>query len=528
MWSRRHASKHLGLIKSENGSRACESSISKVIFLCSRGNFKLIVALNQKYGNKRRYEHDRTCQASAVSSKYRLYEAISRSDVATVNALLHLGRSPNQPYQYCACEDYHCGPGLKELVHFWEYPIHKAVVVGKREIVKLLLEYGADANVLDKDNCTPLLKVRDFSHGSFRSGNTAVIMKMLAAHGADMNVRMPERLSDNKDTLLHVFCDEGDWRLAKALLEAGADPTLLNEDGETVLQKAAGCLDHYDDTVSDSDDEMTGYNRGFDVLGIMLQAVYTPEQKKRALGSFIRDEPNVRAVYHVVQVGVPVDFVLPEMYGESRTPMEWCIQKADEIFKEITGGGTRVTPSMCRSLVSWFSVMKLLLNAGAASPTEQEGLKNTMEAWDVLDIIRNCKYEPRDRRRSAVEDDTDVCQDMLTQIAARDSKKGTLQELCAVEIRKSMSPPQRDIWEHRLDMDEYKSHWDDLELPKGVKEYVFGGDLATVLATYRQYEMKRGTEYDDFELCSSPESDRSYKWYAWWDHFWWHSLKLDK
>ena len=495
--------------------------------MCFRGNFNVIAALKRKYGYKLRCEHNRKCQASDVSSKYRLYEAISRSDhaAATVKALLHLGRSPNQPYQYCACEHYRCGPTRKDSVHLWEYPIHKAVVAGKPEIVKLLLEYGADVNVLDTHECTPLLGARHLQHGSYGSGNGAAIVKMLAAHGADMNVRLPKSISGNKDTLLHFFCDDCDWSMAKALLEAGADPTLLNEDGETALEIAARCFDHYDDYAFGSDDEMSGYNIGFDVLGTMLQAVYTPEQKKRALGSFIRDEPNIRAIYLLVQVGAPVDFVLPkEYYGEPRTPMEWCIKKADEIFKEINGGVAAVTPSMCRHLVSWFSVMKLLLNAGAASPIEQEGLKNTMEAWDVNNIIRNCAYKDHDPRRMVVEDGAGVCQDMLSQIAARDCMKGTLQELCAVEIRKRMSLPQRDIWEHRLNMNEYKTRWDDLGLPKGVKEYVFEEDLATVLATYRQYEMKRVTEYqyDDFELCSSPESDRSDIWYEWEDHFWWH------
>ena len=81
--------------------------------------------------------------------------------------------------------------------------LHVACDKGEIDLVKKLLEAGADPNVTDKFGFTPL-SVRTSSGG----------------------------------TILHAACDEGDINLVKKLLNAGADPNVTDEFGFTPLMRA--------------------------------------------------------------------------------------------------------------------------------------------------------------------------------------------------------------------------------------------------------------------------------------------------
>ena len=108
-----------------------------------------------------------------------------------------------------------------------ETPLYLACENSHTELVKLLLEHGADANIKSEYGYTPLYRACD-------KDNTEVV-KLLLEHGADVNSK------DNYgNTLLYSACKNNNTELAKLLLEYGADVNNKNKYGGTLLYWA--CL----------------------------------------------------------------------------------------------------------------------------------------------------------------------------------------------------------------------------------------------------------------------------------------------
>ena len=101
--------------------------------------------------------------------------------------------------------------------------LHKATKQCYLEIVKLLLEYGADVNARNKDGNTPLR----FAFGE------PVMMKLLLAHGADVNAKY------SGSTLLHYAC-RGAYSVAGLLLDSRSDVDVNATDSslDTPLHRA--------------------------------------------------------------------------------------------------------------------------------------------------------------------------------------------------------------------------------------------------------------------------------------------------
>ena len=112
-----------------------------------------------------------------------------------------------------------------------ETGLHAALRVGHREVVLLLLERGADANAPDMYQHTFLHCVLE---------NDKNIVKLLVEDGgADVNAR-----NSSGETPLHCACrPEGSRSVVEALLEAGADIDLMNEDGQTAINIAEDTYD---------------------------------------------------------------------------------------------------------------------------------------------------------------------------------------------------------------------------------------------------------------------------------------------
>jgi ankyrin repeat protein len=99
--------------------------------------------------------------------------------------------------------------------------LHLAIFGGQKEAVRLLLERGADPNVLSRAD---IAKVPPLGTAAF-AGSTP-LARLLLDSGADPNVR-----GEGGFTALHSAAQNNDEELARLLLERGADPAAATEDG---------------------------------------------------------------------------------------------------------------------------------------------------------------------------------------------------------------------------------------------------------------------------------------------------------
>lgn len=93
----------------------------------------------------------------------------------------------------------------------FQLPVLRAVQLGRREIVRLLLDHGADPDARDESGQTPLLLAVKRRHRE--------IVGLLLEHGANVNAE-----DDCGRRPLLLAAENGDVAVAKLLLEAGADP----------------------------------------------------------------------------------------------------------------------------------------------------------------------------------------------------------------------------------------------------------------------------------------------------------------
>ena len=99
--------------------------------------------------------------------------------------------------------------------------LHLAVFGRQEEGARLLLEAGADPNVLATSE---FARVPPLGTAAFV--RSVPLARLLLDHGAD-----PNRPGEGGFTALHAAAQNGDEELARLLLERGADPGLTADDG---------------------------------------------------------------------------------------------------------------------------------------------------------------------------------------------------------------------------------------------------------------------------------------------------------
>jgi hypothetical protein len=156
-----------------------------------------------------------------------LFKAVTRGDVARVRELLKKGANVNarekdysitvhfMVFNRCVASARACGLS----------PLHWAAAYGFVDVVKILLEHGADVNPRNVDGITPL-------HLATVAGHVDVA-RILLEHGADVNTK-----NEDNQTPLHYAAIEGHAVVARLLLEHGADPSIRDRDGKTPLDIA--------------------------------------------------------------------------------------------------------------------------------------------------------------------------------------------------------------------------------------------------------------------------------------------------
>ncbi|TRX93664.1 hypothetical protein FHL15_005340 [Xylaria flabelliformis] len=138
--------------------------------------------------------------------------------------------------------------------------LHEAAARGSCDIVEILLAIGADVDVRDADDMTPLhlmVWYRTSKKDIHKNGNqnsSTRILRGLLIFGADVNTK-----DSNGSTPLHDSCFNSDLDITTALLEYGADTDAKNADGKTprdVVDKDNKELYHKVDGLSHKVDQL--------------------------------------------------------------------------------------------------------------------------------------------------------------------------------------------------------------------------------------------------------------------------------
>lgn len=106
-------------------------------------------------------------------------------------------------------------------------PLYRAAVLGRAEVVAVLMQAGADLNATTDQQSYPL-------HAAARHGYLDILRGLLAG-GATVNVENSEG-----QTPLHLAARFKQTKAVEVLLAYGADPNLRDQNGRAPLHYAAG------------------------------------------------------------------------------------------------------------------------------------------------------------------------------------------------------------------------------------------------------------------------------------------------
>ncbi|MBU0755172.1 MAG: ankyrin repeat domain-containing protein, partial [Planctomycetes bacterium] len=180
-----------------------------------------------------------------MSPGQKLYLAASQGDLESLQQLIGTGMNPDIPNEeagngtalHAAAVEgnvaaidllFQAGAGLMSDGGGFT-PLHRAVVAGKYDSVAALLKRRRDPDDRTHGGDTPL-------HLAVKNGHPEIV-KLLIDHGADLNVK---DMSDLKETPLLKAVDVNHKGIVELLLSNGADPNLSASDGASPLHLAAG------------------------------------------------------------------------------------------------------------------------------------------------------------------------------------------------------------------------------------------------------------------------------------------------
>jgi uncharacterized protein len=159
----------------------------------------------------------------------------ARGDTESARALLDAGADPNL-----------------QIPDWGGTALIIASTMGQADIVEALLNNGADPNYRDKNSFTALhAAVRDSDYGedAAQRARAVATVKVLLAHGADVNARLHQEkptvralneLQFEGATPLALAAEVNNLEAIKALVAGGADPNIPTAMGTTPLMLAAG------------------------------------------------------------------------------------------------------------------------------------------------------------------------------------------------------------------------------------------------------------------------------------------------
>ncbi|MBQ3565300.1 MAG: ankyrin repeat domain-containing protein [Alphaproteobacteria bacterium] len=115
--------------------------------------------------------------------------------------------------------------------------LYQAIYYGSLDVVRFLMEHGANVNIRDSHGTFPIIKAAERGYIG--------IIELLLEHGADINSQ-----DGNKQTALHRAAYNGQIDTMSFLLQRGASFDMTNSYGETPLFSASAALSNSADAVS--------------------------------------------------------------------------------------------------------------------------------------------------------------------------------------------------------------------------------------------------------------------------------------
>lgn len=150
-----------------------------------------------------------TCGPNGSDAMTALMDAVKADDLAAVRAILAAGHPVDQADAS------------------GDWPLIMAAYLGHTDVLKALLEAGANVGVLDPGMQATAL------HAAAYAGH-AEACRLLLAHGVELNRQGPH----NGYTALHDAVWQANLEAATVLVEAGADRTITSNKGQTPLALA--------------------------------------------------------------------------------------------------------------------------------------------------------------------------------------------------------------------------------------------------------------------------------------------------
>jgi len=105
-------------------------------------------------------------------------------------------------------------------------PVYYATILGSFDVVKVLVDAGADFTKKSNTHFSPL-------HGAVKTKHKDIVAFLLSK-GVDVN----EAYDGDKKTVLFVACEIGSLEIVKMLVDAGADWNITRKDGKTAYDVA--------------------------------------------------------------------------------------------------------------------------------------------------------------------------------------------------------------------------------------------------------------------------------------------------
>lgn len=148
----------------------------------------------------------------------RLLIAARNNDIPTVSRLIDCGVDPSAEALWRQV----VAPKYGEVMTLRATPLHAAAWNGHLQVIRILINAGADLDAFDEWNFTPLMIAAE-------TGKTKVIRLLLSA-GADANLK--SRCANcRNDTALTIASEFGHAEAVRLLLENGADRQHKRKEG---------------------------------------------------------------------------------------------------------------------------------------------------------------------------------------------------------------------------------------------------------------------------------------------------------